>query len=70
MSNEITFGNDIDYMSFSFTPLIDAVGQYKNKAGQTVYSTGDRVTIANINPTKKRQSALGSVPFGIGLYIH
>lgn len=70
MSDEIKFGDDIDYMSFSFTPLINAVSQYKNKAGKTVYSTGDRVSIANINPTKKRQSALGSVPFGIGLYIH
>ena len=69
-SNEIIFGEDIQYMSFSFTPLINAVSQYKNKAGKTVYSTGDRVSIANINPTKKRQSAIGSVPFGVGLYIH
>ena len=70
MSNEIKFGDDIEYMSFSFTPLIDGKSQYKDKAGNTVFSTGDRVTVANINPTKKRQSALGSVPFGIGLYIH
>ena len=70
MSNEIKFGDDIDYMSFSFTPLINGVSQYKNKAGKTVYSTGDRVSIANINPIKNRQSALGSVPFGVGLYLH
>ena len=69
-SNEIIFGEDIQYMSFSFTPLIDGVSQYKNKAGKTVFSTGNRVTIADINPTKKRQAALGSVPFGVGLYIH
>jgi len=71
MSNEIKFGDDIEYMSFSFTPLIDGKSQYKDKVtGNTLFSTGDRVTVANINPTKARKSALGSVPFGIGLYIH
>lgn len=75
MSNEIeksmaSFGDDIEYMSFSFTPLIDGMSSYPNKAGKTVLSTGDSVTIANINPTKNKQSALGNVPFGIGLYIH